>query len=85
MRAINAILGTKLGCIISNTKFVSWYFEPSEPQRITSGLKTNFNLSASYSAHNSSNHKFSKIYKVSPDTNLYETKLTYTDIKHNIF
>ena len=29
--------------------YVSWCFEPSQPQRITSGLKTNFNLSPSYS------------------------------------
>ena len=28
---------------------VSWCSEPSQPQRITSGLKTNFNLSPSYS------------------------------------
>ena len=35
---------------------VSWYFEPSRPQRIVSGLKTNFSLSPSYSAHKSSNH-----------------------------
>ena len=27
---------------------VSWCFEPSQPQRITSGLKTNFSLSPSY-------------------------------------
>ena len=25
-------------------KLVSWCFEPSQPQRITSGLKTNFSL-----------------------------------------
>ena len=28
---------------------VSWCFEPSQPQRITSGLKTNFSLSPRYS------------------------------------
>ena len=28
---------------------VSWCFEPSQPQRITSGLKTNFSLSPSLS------------------------------------
>ena len=27
---------------------VSWCFEPGQPQRITSGLKTNFSLSPSY-------------------------------------
>ena len=31
---------------------LSWYSGPSQPQRITSGLKTNFNLSPSYSVHN---------------------------------
>ena len=30
---------------------VSWHFKPSQLQRITSGLKTNFSLSPSYSAH----------------------------------
>ena len=29
-------------------ELVSWYLQPSQPQ---SGLKTNFNLSPSYSAH----------------------------------
>ena len=28
---------------------ITWCFEPSQPQRITSGLKTNFSLSPSYS------------------------------------
>ena len=36
---------------------VSWCFEPSQPQRITSELNTNFNLSASYSFHESLYHK----------------------------
>ena len=41
--------------IIEKNKFpkvsqlVSWCFEPSQPQRITSGLKTNLGLSPSYS------------------------------------
>ena len=30
-------------------ELVSWCFKPSQPQRITSGLKTNFSLSPSYS------------------------------------
>ena len=30
-------------------RLVSWYFEPSPPQMIISGLKTNFSLSLSYS------------------------------------
>ena len=36
---------------------VSWRFEPSQPQRITSGLNTNFTLSPSHSFHKSSYHK----------------------------
>ena len=32
---------------------VSWCFEPSQPQRITSGLKTNFSSSPSYSLNKS--------------------------------
>ena len=47
---------------LSQGWLVSWFFEPSQAQRITSGLKTNFSLSSSYSAHKSSNHKFSHIY-----------------------
>ena len=39
------------------TKLVSWCFEPSQPQRTTSGLNTNFTLSPSYSFHKSSYHK----------------------------
>ena len=63
---------------------VSWYTESSQPQRIISGLKTNFNLSPSYSTHKSSSHKFSEINKINPDTNLYETEHAYTNVKHNI-
>ena len=36
---------------------VSGCFEPSQPQRITSGLNTNFSLSPSYSFHESLYHK----------------------------
>ena len=36
---------------------VSWCFEPRQPQRITSGLNTNFNLSSSHSFQKSSYHK----------------------------
>ena len=36
---------------------VSGYFEPSKPQWLISGLKTNFNLSPSYSVHKSLYHK----------------------------
>ena len=38
-------------------QLVSWCFEPSQPQRIISGLNTNFNLSPSYSFHKSLHHK----------------------------
>ena len=61
------------------------YAEPSSPQRVISGPKTNFNLFPSYSANTSSNHKFSKIYQISPDTNLHQTKHTFANIKHKIF
>ena len=47
---------------------VNWYFEPRQPQRITSRLKTMFNVSPVYSEHKSSNHEFSKKDKISPDT-----------------
>ena len=59
------------------TLFVRWYFEPSQPQMIISGLKTTFSLSPSHSAHRSSNRKFSKVYKVSPDTDSHKNK-SYT-------
>ena len=39
-----------------DNKIVSWCFEPSQPQWVTSGLKTNISLSPSYSALKSSNH-----------------------------
>ena len=39
---------------------VSWCFEPSQPLRVISGLKTNFSLSLSYFVHKSldTNHNF---------------------------
>ena len=43
--------------ISKHISLVSWCFEPSQPQRITSGLNTNFTLSPSYSFHRSSYHK----------------------------
>ena len=57
---------------------VRWYFEPSQPQRITSRPKTMFNLSLIYSAHKSSNHISSKNHNISPDTNPHNTKNTQT-------
>ena len=65
-------------------QLVSRYFEPSQPQRIVSGLNTNFkfSLSPSDNAHKSSHHKFSKNHKISPNTNLHKI---YTNIKHKMF
>ena len=65
-------------------ELISWYFEPSQPQRIISALKTNFNLSPSYSAHKSPNHNFSQICKISPDTNIC-IQNTHTQTSNNIF
>ena len=42
---------------MSSSWLVTWCFQPSQPQRITSGLNTNFNLSPSHSLHKSSYHK----------------------------
>ena len=44
---------------LPSRELVSWYFEPSQPQRITLGLNTKFNLSPSYSFHKSLYHKSS--------------------------
>ena len=38
-----------LSLVCAVSQLVCWCFEPSQPQRITSGLKTNFSLSPSYS------------------------------------
>ena len=59
-------------------KLVSWYFEPSQPQRITPRLKTMFSLSPIYSARKSSNLRLFINHKISPDTNLHKTKHTQT-------
>ena len=55
-------------------QLVSWYFEPSQPQRVTSWLKTMFNLAPIYSARKSSNHELSTNHKISPDTNPRKNK-----------
>ena len=47
--------------ILASDERSSHHFEPSQPQRIISGLKTNFDPSRNYSAPTSSNHKVSKI------------------------
>ena len=36
---------------------VGWCFEPRQPEKVTSGLNTNFTLSPNYSFHKSSYHK----------------------------
>ena len=46
---------------------VSWYFEPGQPQRMTSRPKTMFNRSPIYSARKSSNQNLSKNHKISSE------------------
>ena len=67
-------------------QLVSWYFEPSQPQRVTLWLKTMFNLAPIYHACKSSNHKLSKNHKISPDTNLHENhKQTQNFLRISLF
>ena len=68
--------------MLGASELVSWYFELSQPQRITSQPETMFNLSPIYSACKSSNHTSSKNHKISPDTNPHKTKKC-TNIKQN--
>ena len=68
--------------ILLATQLVSWYFEPSQPQRITSGLKKHFNLSSIYSSH-VIKPQIKKKKKFSPDTNLHNK--TYTNVKQKFF
>ena len=51
------VIGDVPICMRSRVKLVSWCFEPSQPQRITSGLNTNFTLYPSHSFHKSWYHK----------------------------
>ena len=51
--AVEALYGSKR----ARTQLVSWCFEPGQPQRNTSGLKTNFTLSPNYSFHKPFDHK----------------------------
>ena len=64
---------TIMQILIFSTFIASWYFETSEPQRITSELKAMFSLPPIYSAHMSSNHKLSPKHKISLDSNLQKT------------
>ena len=87
LETVGIIWTARNGCFRVNclhSYSVSWYFEPSQPQRITSRLKTMFNLSAIYSARKSSRNQLSKNHKISPDTNLH-LKKNYKNIKHKIF
>ena len=70
---------------VVGNQLVSWYFEPSQPQRVTSWLKTSFNLSPIYSARKSSNHKSSTNHKIRHDTNLHRTKHTQTSDRLPLF
>ena len=45
--------GGMFECHVSYPQLVSRCFEPGQPQKITSGLNTNFSLSPSYSFHKS--------------------------------
>ena len=54
-RFVLAVFGVV--CIIW-INIVSWCFEPSQPQRVTLGLNTNFNLSPIHSFHKSLYHKY---------------------------
>ena len=65
-------------------EFVSWYFEPSLPQKTTSGLKQTsicllFTLHTSHQTTNSS--KTTKSFL----TQIYISNKTCTNIKHKIF
>ena len=53
-----------------------WCFEPSQPQRVISGLKTNFSLSPSCSAHKSQNHKILFYYNNSVSKHFRQRSLT---------
>ena len=53
-----------------------WCFEPSQPQRVISGLKTNFSLSPSCSAHKSQNHKILFYYNNSVSKHFTQRSLT---------
>ena len=54
---------------------VSWYFEPSQPQRIILGLKTNFSLSHSHFLHKSYwYHRYSNRHLTFPYNSLWRKK-----------
>ena len=52
-RSITTIIsGRNTSHYLQVSQLISWYFEPSQPQRITSRLKTMFNLSPSHQTTN---------------------------------
>ena len=61
-------------------RLVGWCFEPSQPQRAISWLKTNFNFSPSYSTHKSLNHKFPSNY--SNPLSKHSRKITAAHLIH---
>ena len=62
--------------------FVSWYFEPSQPQRITSGLKQT-SICLSFTLHTSQQTTNSLKTTISPNTTLHMTEHTQ-NVKHKI-
>ena len=67
-------------------QLVGWCFEPSQPQRIISGLETNFSLSPSYSAQRSSNLEILQNPQNFSRQKNYKKKLhIYINIKHTFF
>ena len=60
---------------------VEYYFEQSTKKDYIRA-KNKLQSVSNHSAHKSSNHRFKKTHKTSPDTNLYKT---YTNTKHKIF
>ena len=74
----------QLNAMFADTRVmvVSWYFEPSQPQRITSGLKTMLSLSPFFFFFLLSMQvikpQIIQKQKISPDTNVQKT---YTSIK----
>ena len=80
-----SIFSSHIFSLLLVSLLVNWYFEPSHLQRITSGLKTMFNLSPIFFFYlecKSSNHKLSINNKISPDTNVQKT---YANIKQIFF
>ena len=57
LRASNMLNKSLMFALVRSAELVSWCFEPSQPQRITSGLNTNFTLPPSYSFQKSFYHK----------------------------